>query len=60
MDLATASWHAPTLDALGIPAFLLPRIASNSEVYGHMHDGPLAGVPISGCLGGALPRHGTI
>jgi glycerol kinase len=29
----------------------LPKIVSSSQVYGHVHEGPLAGVPISGCLG---------
>ena len=32
MDLDTLSWDAETLDALGIPAAMLPRICSSSEV----------------------------
>jgi glycerol kinase len=48
MELSTLSWHGPTLQLFGAPAAMLPRIASNAEVYGHVAAGPLAGVPISG------------
>src|SRR5262249_57236861 len=34
-----------------IPAQMLPRICSSSEVYGPVIDGPLAGVPVAGILG---------
>jgi glycerol kinase len=48
MELSSLSWHAPTLALFGAPAAIMPRIASNAEVYGHVAAGPLAGVPISG------------
>ena len=51
MDLRTCTWHAPTAEALGVPLHVLPTIKSNAEVYGHVVGGPLAGVPICGCLG---------
>lgn len=34
MDLSSGQWHAPTCQALGVDPKLLPRIVSNSEVYG--------------------------
>lgn len=51
MELSTCTWHAPTAAALGVPLHILPSIKSNAEVYGHVVGGPLAGVPICGCLG---------
>ncbi|KAL3693946.1 hypothetical protein R1sor_007597 [Riccia sorocarpa] len=52
MDLTTLQWHEPTLKSLGIPAAILPRIISNSEVIGTIkRDWPAAGVPLAGCLG---------
>ncbi|KAG2569276.1 hypothetical protein PVAP13_7NG378900 [Panicum virgatum] len=52
MNLKTLDWDKPTLDALGISAAILPKIISNSEKIGVVVNGfPLAGVPISGCLG---------
>ncbi|RWW67071.1 hypothetical protein BHE74_00025512 [Ensete ventricosum] len=52
MDLRTLDWDRPTLDALGIPIEILPKIISNSERVGVIANGwPLAGIPIAGCLG---------
>ena len=51
MNLETLAWDEEILSLLGIPAAMLPRIASSSEVYGHAANGPLAGVPLSGDLG---------
>lgn len=52
MDVHTLEWHQPTLDTLGIPSSLLPRITSNAEPVGPIAEGwPLAGVPMAGCLG---------
>jgi glycerol kinase len=51
MDLDTLSWDAETLDALGIPAAMLPRICSSSEVYGLARMAAIADVPIAGILG---------
>jgi glycerol kinase len=50
MDLASLDWDPAILAELGIPAALLPRIHSSSEVYGTA-TGSLAGVPIAGDLG---------
>ncbi|MDQ3810505.1 MAG: glycerol kinase GlpK [Chloroflexota bacterium] len=50
MDLRSLEWDAELLDLFGIPAAMLPRIHSSSEVYG-VAAGALAGVPIAGDLG---------
>ena len=50
MDLATLDWDPAILAELRIPAAVLPRIRSSSEVYGTA-TGRLAGVPIAGDLG---------
>ena len=52
MNLKTLDWDQPTLKTLRIPAEILPRIVSNSEVIGQICRGwAVAGVPSSGCLG---------
>lgn len=52
MNLKTLDWDQQTLDTLGIPAKILPKIISNSEIIGTIAKGwPLAGIPIAGCLG---------
>jgi glycerol kinase len=51
MNLETLAWDAEILDAIGIPAGMLPEIRPSSEVYGHVQSGPLAGVPIAAALG---------
>ncbi|KAJ6794835.1 glycerol kinase [Iris pallida] len=52
MNLKSLDWDQPTLDALGIPLEILPKIVSNSEIIGMVAEGwPLAGIPIAGCLG---------
>ena len=51
MDLHARKWHAPFLSLFHVPLAALPRIVSNSEVYGHVADGPLVGVAVCGCLG---------
>ena len=50
MGLASLAWEPELLDAVGVPAAMLPAIRSSSEVYGH-GVGDLAGVPIAGDLG---------
>jgi glycerol kinase len=50
MGLESLAWEPDLLDAVGIPAAMLPDIRSSSEVYG-VGVGDLAGVPISGDLG---------
>jgi glycerol kinase len=51
MSLDSLAWDPEILATFGIPPAMLPRIASSSEVYGHVVTGPLAGVPLAGDLG---------
>jgi len=51
MDLTTLDWDPELLDALGVPAAMLPEIRSSAEVYGTVEGGPLAGVPVASALG---------
>ena len=51
MNLETLAWDEEILSLFSIPAAMLPRIVSSSEVYGHVAAGPLAGVPLAGDLG---------
>jgi glycerol kinase len=50
MDLASLSWAQGNLDAIGVPASMLPEIKASSEVYGEA-TGTLAGIPVAGDLG---------
>ena len=50
MGLDTLEWDPVLLDAIGVPAALLPEIAPSVAVYGEGR-GILAGVPIAGDLG---------
>ncbi|EOA35035.1 hypothetical protein CARUB_v10020141mg [Capsella rubella] len=52
MNLKTLSWDHDTLKTLAIPAEILPKIVSNSEVIGEICKGwPIPGIKIAGCLG---------
>lgn len=52
MNLETLEWDPILKSFFDIPDnVILPEIKSSSEVYGHMKEGALKGVPISGCLG---------
>lgn len=52
MNLETLEWDPVLKEFFDVPDnVILPTIKSSSEVYGHMKDGALKGVPISGCLG---------
>ncbi|KAF5739068.1 glycerol kinase [Tripterygium wilfordii] len=52
MNLKSLDWDKSTLETLKIPAEILPRIVSNSEIIGKIGKGwPITGIPISGCLG---------
>lgn len=51
MDLATLEWSEECAAKLGVSLKALPQIRSNSEVLGTVKAGPMAGVPIAGCLG---------
>jgi glycerol kinase len=51
MNLRTLAWDESMLTAYDIPAQMLPKICSSSEVYGHIQSDVLPGVPIAGDLG---------
>jgi glycerol kinase len=51
MNLNTLVWDDELLRAFAIPRQVLPQIRSSSEIYGHISQGPLSGVPIAGILG---------
>jgi glycerol kinase len=51
MDLATLAWDPEILEVFGIPATVLPRIASSSEIFGKAQLPPIEGVPIAGIIG---------
>jgi glycerol kinase len=51
MDLETLSWNADLLNTFNIPASVLPKIVSSSEVYGQAKLAAVAGVPVAGILG---------
>ncbi len=51
MHLNTLAWDAEILKKFNIPAAMLPRIASSSEVYGNVALNALRGAPIGGILG---------
>lgn len=48
MDIQKLQWDPDLLQRFRLSTDMLPRICSNAEVYGHIRDGPLAGVPIAG------------
>ncbi|HWS16483.1 MAG TPA: glycerol kinase GlpK [Candidatus Elarobacter sp.] len=51
MNLKTLQWDEELLRAFSIPQQILPEIRSSSEVFGHVAEGPLSGVPVAGILG---------
>jgi len=51
MDLRTLQWDAEILNAFGIPANILPRIVSSSEIYGEAKLDSISGAKIAGDLG---------
>ncbi|CAI5936574.1 unnamed protein product [Closterium sp. NIES-65] len=51
MDLRALEWSQPILDALNIPRSILPSIISSAAHRTYCLSWPLAGVPLSGCLG---------
>lgn len=50
MNLRTLQWDQSTLDAMEIPAAILPQIRSSAEIYGHA-TGQLDGIPVASALG---------
>jgi glycerol kinase len=51
MNLKTLAWDQEILKRFGIPAAMLPRISSSSELYGSVTLPALSGTPIAGILG---------
>jgi glycerol kinase len=51
MDLRTLDWADESLELMGLPRTMLPRICSSSEVYGNVSGTVLDGVPIGSALG---------
>jgi glycerol kinase len=51
MNLQSLAWDSELLEVFGIPAAMLPRMCSSSEIYGEAQLGPVNGVPIAGILG---------
>ncbi|KAI3900631.1 hypothetical protein MKW92_041780 [Papaver armeniacum] len=50
VNIKNLDWDQPTVETLGIPIKILPKIVSNSEVIGKIGIGwPFTGVPIAGC-----------
>ncbi|CAL1581660.1 unnamed protein product [Knipowitschia caucasica] len=50
-NIHSLSWDQDLCRYFDVPMEILPTVRTSSEIYGHMSAGPLAGVPISGCLG---------
>ena len=51
LNLATLNWDPEILAVFDIPANILPRITSSSEIYGEAKLDSIAGVKIAGVLG---------
>ncbi|KAI7868131.1 glycerol kinase [Spinellus fusiger] len=51
MNLTLLTWDNDLLDFFGIPSSIMPTLASSSEYYGSVAQGPLKGVPITSCMG---------
>ncbi len=51
MDLRTLDWHEPSLELMGIPASLLPRIRPSGELYGEAAATALRGRPVCALVG---------
>ena len=51
MDLSTLNWDSNILRDFGIPAQMLPKIVSSSQIYGEAKLPVLQDVPIAGVLG---------
>jgi glycerol kinase len=51
MNLQTMDWDRELLSAIGVPAQMLPKIVSSSQIYGIAALDQLSGVPVAGILG---------
>jgi glycerol kinase len=49
--MKTLQWETSLLKFFGFRESILPKLVSTSEVYGHLADGPLKGVPLGGLVG---------
>ncbi|KAM6945821.1 glycerol kinase 3-like [Aplochiton taeniatus] len=50
-NIHTMDWDPELCKYFDIPAEILPKVRSSSEIYGLMKCSALTGIPISGCLG---------
>lgn len=50
LNLERCEWDKKLCDFFGINMAILPKIKSCSEVLGYLHDGPLRGIGIYGCI----------
>lgn len=50
-NLHTMAWDEKIAESMEVPLNVLPEIKSSAEVYGHVKDGILAGVPVASALG---------
>lgn len=48
MNVSTQQWDKNVCKFYKIPMNILPRIRSNSEIYGYIIEGPLNNIPIAG------------
>lgn len=51
MNIETLQWDNNLLRFFDLPSSILPKIMSSAELYGHIEQGVLKGVPITACLG---------
>ncbi len=51
MNLETLDWDDEILAIMDVPRSMLPSIRASSEVYGHVAEGPMKGIPVAGILG---------
>ncbi|MGW7329878.1 glycerol kinase GlpK [Streptomyces sp. NPDC054840] len=51
MNLHTLEWDESIASSMEVPLDILPEIKSSAEVYGHVKEGVLAGVPVASALG---------
>lgn len=51
MNVNTLQWDKTICDFYRIPMHILPRIRSNSEIFGYIIEGPLNSIPIASCIG---------
>ncbi|XP_060604199.1 glycerol kinase-like [Ruditapes philippinarum] len=51
LNIHELKWDDHLCQFFGVDKNILPEVRSSAEVYGHIYDGPLTGVPVSGILG---------